>query len=409
MKPVVFLGPTVSAVEARAIHPEIEVHPPAAAGDILQAVEAGASTIALIDGYFEHQLSVWHKEVLWALSKGVAVYGAASMGALRAAELYPFGMAGVGAIFDGYRSGRYEADDEVAVSHLAADRGYVAVSEALVNVRATLCQAAFDGAVTEGEASQVVLAAQSLFFPDRTYPNILARAVTQGFSAKSASTLQAWLRPSEGRRVDQKRKDAVELLTLLRSPPRAAPGVDFVFHYTEAWHEFRAAQRRKAELRRASRVDGLALQRAADEFRRDRGLLTPEATDRWLHAQGMDVAAFSEMIRGLLSERVKPGLDERAIQGVGNALNLPLGGAHAIGQEDRAEPEVPVESDIRAVAGPAAGLRGVAHPRELASLQTHQSSVGLAPLSVEKGEALVGNDAGMIAHEILQQPSITSS
>ena len=40
------------------------------------------------------------------------------MGALRAAELHPYGIEGVGAhYFEAYRGGEYEDDDEVAVSH----------------------------------------------------------------------------------------------------------------------------------------------------------------------------------------------------------------------------------------------------------------------------------------------------
>ena len=57
---------------------------------------AGApGAIGVIDGYFDGVPSVWHKEILWALSQGIRVFGGASMGALRAAELDGFGMTGV--------------------------------------------------------------------------------------------------------------------------------------------------------------------------------------------------------------------------------------------------------------------------------------------------------------------------
>ncbi|MEJ0097006.1 MAG: TfuA-like protein [Bauldia sp.] len=52
-----------------------------------KAVLAGASVIGLVDGVFENVASVWHKEILYALSEGVQVFGAASMGALRAADV----------------------------------------------------------------------------------------------------------------------------------------------------------------------------------------------------------------------------------------------------------------------------------------------------------------------------------
>jgi len=60
---------------------------------------------------------VAHKEILDVLKKGVTVVGGSSMGALRAAELDAFGMVGAGRIYECYRSGRIEADDEVAVTY----------------------------------------------------------------------------------------------------------------------------------------------------------------------------------------------------------------------------------------------------------------------------------------------------
>ena len=86
--------------------------------------EAASRRIAIIDGYFERMAAVWHKEILLALERGIAVWGAASMGALRAAELAPFGMIGVGAIYRAFARGALDADDEVAVAHLPAEHGY---------------------------------------------------------------------------------------------------------------------------------------------------------------------------------------------------------------------------------------------------------------------------------------------
>ena len=67
-------------------------------GDVYRATLDQVQTIAIIDGYFDRVPAVWHKEILWALNMGIRVIGAASMGAIRAAELAPFGMEGVGRI-----------------------------------------------------------------------------------------------------------------------------------------------------------------------------------------------------------------------------------------------------------------------------------------------------------------------
>ena len=78
---------------------------------------AKPSAVGIIDGEFYQSLAVSPKEVLALLESGVAVYGAASMGALRAVELHRYGMIGVGSIFRLFRRGVLDADDEVAVTY----------------------------------------------------------------------------------------------------------------------------------------------------------------------------------------------------------------------------------------------------------------------------------------------------
>ena len=115
MNIVIFTGPTLSAEEGRAVL-DARYLPPAAQGDVYRAARDRPQLIGLVDGLFERTPAVWHKEILWAMSNGVHVFGSASLGALRAAELAAFGMEGVGAVFDAFRSGRLEDDDEVAVA-----------------------------------------------------------------------------------------------------------------------------------------------------------------------------------------------------------------------------------------------------------------------------------------------------
>ena len=106
MSTLVYVGPTLPAAEVARLAPGVRVLPPAAVGDVLKATRMrGVRRIAIIDGYFERMAAVWHKEILVALERGIAVYGAASMGALRAAELAPFGMIGVGTIAADYARG----------------------------------------------------------------------------------------------------------------------------------------------------------------------------------------------------------------------------------------------------------------------------------------------------------------
>src|SRR5688500_17513969 len=96
---VVFVGPTLAPAKIRAIL-EAEIRSPAKRGDIYFAAAEQPRALILLDGAFEDVPAVTHKEILWALSQGVHVFGASSLGALRAAELHQFGMVGVGAIFE---------------------------------------------------------------------------------------------------------------------------------------------------------------------------------------------------------------------------------------------------------------------------------------------------------------------
>lgn len=93
---LVFLGPTLRLPDAQRTLDAIYLQP-VSQGDIILAAHAfRPKAMVLIDGLFEDRPAVRHKEILWALSQGIVMIGAASMGALRAAELHPFGMIGVG-------------------------------------------------------------------------------------------------------------------------------------------------------------------------------------------------------------------------------------------------------------------------------------------------------------------------
>ena len=108
-----YLGPSLPLAKARAILPNAIYLPPAKQGDIVShVVNYNPTRILLIDGVFRENLSPWHKELVYALQypsvKGI--YGAASMGALRAAELDYLGMIGIGKIYGWYRDGVTEDD-----------------------------------------------------------------------------------------------------------------------------------------------------------------------------------------------------------------------------------------------------------------------------------------------------------
>ena len=236
MNVCIFLGPTLAVETARQELDAIYL-PPAAHGDIYRATlrQPPPRAIGLIDGYFRQQPAVRHKEILWAMSQGIHVFGAASMGALRAAELADFGMNGVGRIFESLRYGTIEDDDEVAVDHGPAEANYLALNDAMVDIRATLAAAAAEGIVDKTTASDLISMAKQLFFTERTYAAILERACHAGLPDKDLKELRQWL---PANRRSEKRADAIALLFAIREFLAADPPpmeVTYVFQRTETW------------------------------------------------------------------------------------------------------------------------------------------------------------------------------
>jgi hypothetical protein len=169
---------------------------------------------------FTQELSVWHKEILYALERGVAVYGSSSMGALRVAETAAFGAVGVGAIFRAYASGELTDDDEVAVAVAGAEFGHRALSDAMVNIRASLAAARDAGVIDAPRHDQLVKLAKARFFPERTYGALLADAAGAGMDPGLLAGLRTFLTTGA---VDAKRRDAIELLRLVAEQGITAP------------------------------------------------------------------------------------------------------------------------------------------------------------------------------------------
>jgi hypothetical protein len=212
MKVIVFTGPTLSPRDVSEVIDAVCL-PPVSQGDVYRASLGWPTAIGIIDGYFEHVPSVWHKEILWAMSQGIHVFGSASMGALRAAELASFGMVGVGAIFEAYHGGVLEDDDEVAVAHGPAEDGYRTGSDAMVDIRCTLVKAQGEGILDATMSMLLQQIAKELFYPDRSYAHILDLAGARGAPASQLDAFRRWLPHGA---MNQKRDDALAMLRTMR-------------------------------------------------------------------------------------------------------------------------------------------------------------------------------------------------
>lgn len=239
MNAVIFAGPTLPPRD-RPRDPALVWRPPVRQGELYRAACEGPAIIGVIDGYFEATPTVWHKEILWAMAQGIHVFGAASIGALRAAELDGFGMRGVGKVYEAFRDGTLEDDDEVAVLHGPEELGYPAVTEAMVNIRATIAAAVAEGIVGAAAAGTLIAAAKGLFYKERTYP-----AVLRHLSAHDRAAFAEWL-PRGG--LDRKQFDAEAMVAAIRAELAAGVTplrVSYKLAESAAW---RAARRRADEV-----------------------------------------------------------------------------------------------------------------------------------------------------------------
>lgn len=329
---VVFLGPTLPVERARKCLDAVYL-PPAAQGDVVRALALQPAAIVLIDGYFSSQPAVWHKELLLAMARGVHVFGASSMGALRAAELHRFGMIGVGQVFDWFRTGALEDDDEVAIVHGPASTGFGANSEAMVDIRHALQLAVEAGVVPEATATRLVAAAKALHYPERSFPRLLSQAREAGGDPTVVDDLHAYLPQT---RPGVKERDALAVLRAVSAHIDSAPPplqVPWTLEHTvfleavktEVALTATAGVGRDADqegdsvepdaftldrhrvllrllARREAQAQGLdvsdrELREAVTALRRRLGLLRAEETRRWLKSSGLTLADLRTMAR----------------------------------------------------------------------------------------------------------------
>ncbi len=322
---IVFLGPTLSRRDALDL---LDAHylPPARQGDVFRAVRTlRPRCIGLIDGVFLDVAAVWHRELLWALSEGVHVFGAASMGALRAAELAPFGMRGIGRIAAAYRAERwagydepFEDDDEVAIIHAPLEAGGAPLSDAMVDLRDTLLEAEAASLIDRGQRDALITTMKRLHFSERGFARLAEAARAIG-----AGVLADWL---PANRIQRKRLDAIEMLeTMARFLATDPPSfqADFRFERALVWEQFiaecdmldaaerivldelrldpaawRAAARAAVGRREAiGDVASAALHAQLDRFRQERGLWQRAELDAWLAANALDGMGLERLLR----------------------------------------------------------------------------------------------------------------
>ena len=214
-RPIIFLGPSLTHEKARKIL-DAEYRPPAKKGDFLGfATTANVLTVVgLVDGYFLQDYPPSPIEVYQLIMrKNTVVIGSASLGALRAVELEKFGMIGVGKIFDLYKRGIIDADDEVAVTFTEEPQSLQ--SEAMIDIRFNLFIAQRKGIIDEITKKTVARVAKSVYFPYRNYEDVLDK--TKDMHPELERDLESFRAYIRTNRRSIKEKDAIRLVKYIKT------------------------------------------------------------------------------------------------------------------------------------------------------------------------------------------------
>src|SRR5919108_1848184 len=223
IKPVIFIGPSLNQQKARRIF-DADYRGPAKKGDLLTLSASAVinlkdqpdaiNFVGLIDGLFLQDYPPTPIEVFQLLSnKNFHVVGGASIGALRAVELEKFGMVGIGKVFELFKNGVTNADDEVAVTFHPGDGGSIQ-SEAMIDIRFNLFIAYKKKIITERTKYIIAKIAKSIYFPYRNYSDVIEQ--TRRKFPESSKELDSFSSYINQHRTSLKEIDAIRVIKYIK-------------------------------------------------------------------------------------------------------------------------------------------------------------------------------------------------
>ncbi len=179
VKIIVYAGLSIPFDEAREIldsneNNKVIYKRPIKRGDLNLALKEHPDIIVIIDGVFHQNSAVGHKEILSVIDSGVKVFGASSMGALRASELDTLGMTGMGYVYNQYTSGEVDSDDDVAV--MLDSETLEALSEPLINMKYVFTNAVSENIISKSEKDELLSIAKKTYYPKRNYSQTLSES-----------------------------------------------------------------------------------------------------------------------------------------------------------------------------------------------------------------------------------------
>ncbi len=165
---VVFTGPSLAHEEVTQRLPNALCLPPVKAGDIIALLlVVKPRVIVIVDGEHLKTPTLSHKEILLALSLGIAVIGCASIGALRAAELVEYGMQGAGFVYQHFLQSPLIDYDELLLTYQQQEEKYTALSLTLMDSRYFLMCLEKARVITQEDRQQLFTAMKAIPYPSR--------------------------------------------------------------------------------------------------------------------------------------------------------------------------------------------------------------------------------------------------
>lgn len=145
---------------------------PAEQGDMLAAILAGFRNLLIIDGYFHSKFPCTTFEVMLALEQGLNVFGAASIGALRAVELDHYGMTGTGYVYEYLRRHAIKPYHIVAQTYRPDD---TVLTPPLIEIIYFLECATAEGVINQTDADRCLKHAETISFFSLTFASFFSQ------------------------------------------------------------------------------------------------------------------------------------------------------------------------------------------------------------------------------------------
>lgn len=169
-KTIIYAGPSMDSSNI-ALDQRFEIKPPIKRGDFKSLADQKSSgCIVILDGVYGSKLAITPTECREMIEAGWTLLGGASMGALRASELWSVGMIGLGDIYNLFRMGQLRSDADVAVSYNKNLTEELTLS--IVHVRYILGQLHYKNVIDKITARQLLLKARKIAWFER-FPELL--------------------------------------------------------------------------------------------------------------------------------------------------------------------------------------------------------------------------------------------